>query len=111
MLKGMGDMAKMMKQAKEMQSKMAEMQERLGTIEVEGQSGAGMVKTRVNAKGDLIGLEIDPTLFNPNDKEIVEDLIIAAVKDGQIKAAIKQQEEMAKITDGMNLPAGMKLPF
>ncbi len=111
MFKGLGDMAGLMKQAKEMQSKMEDAQAKLDEIEVVGEAGAGMVKVRVTAKGNVVGLEVDPTLFNPDDKEVVEDLIVAAIKDGQIKAATKSQEEMGKVTQGMNLPEGMKLPF
>lgn len=110
-LGGLGDMANIMKQAKEMQSKMQEAQERLDSIEVTGESGAGMVKARVTAKGNVVGLDIDPTILNADDKEVVEDLIVAAIKDGQARAAAKSAEEMGKITEGMNLPAGMKLPF
>ncbi len=110
-LGGLGDMANIMKQAKEMQTKMQEAQERLESIEVTGESGAGMVKARVTAKGNVVGLDIDPTILNADDKEVVEDLIVAAIKDGQARAAAKSAEEMGKITEGMNLPAGMKLPF
>lgn len=110
-LGGLGDMANIMKQAKEMQAKMAEMQAGMDQINVVGQSGAGMVVATTNAKGELKALEIDPTLFNPADKEVVEDLIVAAIKDAQAKAAEAHQTEMDKLTDGMNLPAGMKLPF
>ncbi len=107
----MGDMAKMMKQAQKMQSEMAGVQERMAEIEVEGEAGAGMVTARANAKGELKGLSIDPSLFNPDDREVVEDLILAAVKDAQAKAAEAAQAEMAKVTEGMGLPADMKLPF
>ena len=110
-LSGLGDMAKIMKQAQEMQSKMAEAQAKLDEITVEGEAGAGMVKATVSAKGDLRALSIDPTLFNPDDREVVEDLIVAAVKDGQAKASEKAQEEMGKVTEGLPLPEGMKLPF
>ena len=110
-LGGLGDMAKVMKQAQEMQSKMAEAQERLDEITVEGEAGAGMVTATVSAKGDLRGLSIDPSLFQPDDREVVEDLIVAAVKGGQAKAAARAQEEMGKVTEGMGLPPGMKLPF
>ncbi|MEM7439236.1 MAG: YbaB/EbfC family nucleoid-associated protein [Pseudomonadota bacterium] len=110
-LGGLGDMAKIMKQAQEMQSKMADAQAKLDDITVEGEAGAGMVKATVSAKGDLRGLAIDPSLFNPDDREVVEDLIVAAVKDGQSKAAERSQEEMGKITEGLGLPEGMKLPF
>ncbi|HIP24055.1 MAG TPA: YbaB/EbfC family nucleoid-associated protein [Rhodobacteraceae bacterium] len=114
MLKGLGqigDMAKMMKQAQKMQSEMAGVQERMGDIMVTGESGAGMVKATANAKGELKGLDIDPSLFNPEDREVVEDLILAAIKDAQAKAAEAAQAEMAKVTEGMGLPADMKLPF
>ena len=114
MLKGLGqlgDMAKLMKQAQEMQTKMAEMQEALETMTVEGASGAGLVKATATAKGELIGLNIDPSIFNEDDKEVVEDLILAAIKDAQAKAQEKSQEEMAKLTEGLGLPPGMKMPF
>ncbi|MBL1435630.1 MAG: YbaB/EbfC family nucleoid-associated protein [Rhodobacteraceae bacterium] len=114
MLKGLGqigDMAKMMKQAQKMQAEMAGVQARMGEIMVTGESGAGMVKAEANAKGELKSLSIDPTLFNPEDREVVEDLILAAVKDAQAKAAEAAQAEMAKVTEGMGLPADMKLPF
>ncbi len=110
-LGGLGDMAGMMKKAQEMQTKMAEMQEGLENISVTGESGAGLVKATATAKGKLTGLEIDPSIFNPEEKEVVEDLILAAIIDAQSKAAEKAQEEMAKLTEGMGLPAGMKLPF
>ncbi len=110
-LGGLGDMAGMMKKAQEMQTKMAEMQEGLEYISVTGESGAGLVKATATAKGKLTGLDIDPSIFNPEEKEVVEDLILAAISDAQSKAAEKAQEEMAKLTEGMGLPAGMKLPF
>lgn len=110
-LGGLGDMANIMKQAQEMQSKMQEAQDRLDDIVVEGEAGAGMVKVRVTAKGDVTGLDIDATILNADDKEVIEDLIIAAIKDGQARAAETKAAEMGKLTEGMNLPAGMKLPF
>jgi DNA-binding YbaB/EbfC family protein len=110
-LGGLGDMAKMMKAAQEMQSKMAELQDELHNITVEGQSGAGLVKATATAKGELVGLSIDPSIFNPNEKEVVEDLILAAIKDAQAKAAERSQEELSKLTEGFGLPPGMKLPF
>ena len=114
MLKGMGglgDMAKMMKTAKDMQAKMGELQEELERTVVVGESGAGLVRARCTAKGELTGLEIDPSIFNPDEKEVVEDLILAAIKDAQAKAAEGQQEEMAKLTESLGLPKDMKLPF
>ena len=111
MFKGLGDMGKLMKQAQEMQTKMAEAQAKLDDVEVEGEAGAGMVKAVATAKGALKRLDIDPSLFNADDKEVVEDLIVAAVKDAQEKAQIAAQEEMGKLTEGLQLPPGMKLPF
>lgn len=107
----MGDMAKMMKAAKDMQSKMAEMQDDLENVTVTGESGAGLVKATATAKGILTGLDIDPSIFHPDEKEVVEDLILAAIKDAQAKAAQKSQEEMGKLTEGLGLPTDMKLPF
>ena len=110
-LGGLGDMAKMMKAAQEMQGKMAEMQEGLERIVVIGESGAGLVRARATAKGELTGLEIDPSIFVASEKEVVEDLILAAIKDAQGKASKRAQAEMGKLTEGLGLPAGMKLPF
>ncbi len=107
----MGDMAKMMKAAQEMQQKMASLQEDMHNLMVTGESGAGLVKATCTAKGELKGLDIDPSIFNSDDKEVVEDLILAAIKDAQTKATEKAQEEMGKITEGMGLPKDMKLPF
>lgn len=107
----MGDMAKMMKAAQEMQSKMSEMQDGLASITVVGESGAGLVKATATAKGELTGLDIDPKIFDPNEKEVVEDLILAAIKDAQVKASECSQNEMSKLTEGLGLPADMKLPF
>ena len=114
MLKGLGslgDMAGMMKKAQEMQGKMAEMQEEMHNVMVTGEAGAGLVKATCTAKGELKGLDIDPSIFNGDDKEVVEDLILAAIKDAQGKASERAAEEMGKLTEGMGLPAGMKLPF
>ncbi len=110
-LGGLGDMAKMMKQAQEMQGKMAEMQDEMNNILVHGESGAGLVKATATAKGELKGLDIDPSIFNGDDKEVVEDLILAAIKDAQEKAATRSSEEMQKMAEAMGLPAGMNMPF
>ncbi len=104
-------MTKMMKAAQEMQTKMGDMQEALATMTVTGESGAGLVKATATAKGELTGLDIDPTIFDPNEKEVVEDLILAAIKDAQVKAQDKAASEMARLTEDMGLPADMKLPF
>ena len=114
MFKGMGqmgDMAKMMKSAQELQQKMEQLQEEMHAIMVTGESGAGLVKATASAKGDLKGLDIDPSIFNGDDKEVVEDLILAAIKDAQSKASDRAAEEMQKIQEELGLPAGMKLPF
>ncbi len=110
-LGGLGDMAKMMKAAKDVQGKMAEMQAELENITVTGESGAGLVKATATAKGELTALDIDPSIFNPDEKEVVEDLILAAIKDAQTKAAEKSKSEMASLAEGLGLPADMKLPF
>ena len=110
-LGGLGDMAGMMQKAQEMQTKMAEMQDSLTTITVTGEAGAGLVKATATAKGELTALDIDASIFSGDDKEVVEDLILAAIKDAQQKAQEKSAEEMGKLTEGLGLPAGMKLPF
>ncbi|MBP7241786.1 YbaB/EbfC family nucleoid-associated protein [Amaricoccus sp.] len=114
MLKGLGqigDMAKIMKQAQEVQARMAEVQTRLDTMEVTGEAGAGLVKATATAKGQLKGLSIDASLFKPEDREVVEDLIVAAVQDAQARAQAAAAEEMGRVAEGMGLPPGMKLPF
>ncbi len=114
MLKGLGnigDLGKLMAQAQEMQAKMQDLQQRMEEITAEGTAGAGMVKATANAKGKLASLEVDPVLFSgEEDKAVLEDLIIAAVNDAQEKAQAKGQEEMAKLTQEMGLPAGMTPP-
>ncbi|CAM3265080.1 YbaB/EbfC family nucleoid-associated protein [Paracoccus nototheniae] len=110
-LGGFGDMAKMMKTAKDMQDKMAQVQEDLARITVTGSSGAGLVKATCTAKGELTALDIDQSIFVPSEKEVVEDLILAAIKDAQRNAEDRMQSEMARITEGLGLPPGMKLPF
>ena len=110
-LGALGDMGKMMKAAQDMQAKMAALQEELHTITVTGESGAGLVKATATAKGELTALDIDPSIFQPDEKEVVEDLILAAIKDAQTKASERSQNEMRKITEEMGLPADMKLPF
>ena len=100
-LGGLGDMGKMMKAAQETQEKMARMQEDLALIEVVGESGAGLVKATATAKGELTGLEIDPSIFNGEDKEIVEDLILAAIKEAQTRASDRSKKELEKITESL----------
>lgn len=100
-----------MKAAQTMQSKMADAQAKLDTIEVEGQSGAGMVKVRMTAKGKVLRISVDPTLIDPAEKEMLEDLLVAAINDTRAKAEATAAEEMGKLTQGLPLPPGMKLPF
>jgi nucleoid-associated protein EbfC len=110
-LGGLGDMAGMLKKAQDMQAKMAELQEVLAQTVVLGEAGGGLVKARVTAKGEVTGLDIDPSILVASEKEVVEDLILAAIRDAQGRAAAKGQQEMAKLTEGLGLPPGMKLPF
>ncbi|MDI3338467.1 YbaB/EbfC family nucleoid-associated protein [Defluviimonas aestuarii] len=110
-LGGLGDMSKMMKAAQEMQGKMAELQEGLNNINVVGESGAGLVTATCSAKGELKALDINPSIFDPTQKEVVEDLIVAAIKDAQKKATDRSQDEMKRLYESLGLPADMKLPF
>ncbi len=107
----MKNLGNLMKQAQQMQSKMAEMQAKLGDLEVTGASGGGMLQVRLNGKFELKGIKIDPSLVSADDVEVLEDLIVAAFNDAKVKAETAMQEEMAKVTGGLNLPAGFKLPF
>ena len=110
-LGGLGDMAKMMKAATEMQGKIAEMQDDLSRIVVLGESGAGLVKARATAKGEVTGLDIDPSILMASEKEVVEDLILAAIHDAQARARARSEQEMARLAESMGVPPGMKLPF
>ncbi len=107
----MKNLGKMMKQAQEMQGKMAEMQAALEKAECSGQSGGGLVSVTLNGKGNMKGLKIDPAIFNGDDAEMVEDLIVAAFNEAKRKVEEHSQAEMAKITGGMQLPEGFNLPF
>jgi DNA-binding YbaB/EbfC family protein len=107
----MKNLGQMMKQAQEMQAKMQEMQEKLAEIEIDGSSGAGMVSVTVSGKGDLRKVKIDPSLFDSDDAEVVEDLIVAAFSDAKRKLDERLQEEMSKLTGGLNLPPGFQMPF
>lgn len=107
----MKNLGNLMKQAQQMQSKMTEMQAKMDEMEVAGSSGGGMVQITISGKGDLRKLKIDPSIVQPDDVEMLEDLIVAAFNDAKGKAEAAMQAEMQKITGGLNLPAGMKLPF
>ena len=107
----MKNIGQIMKQAQEMQTKMAELQEQLAGLEVSGSAGGGMVQVTMSGKGELRGVKIDPSLANPDDIEVLEDLIMAAANDAKTKVEARVQEEMQKLTGGLQLPPGMQLPF
>lgn len=100
-----------MKQASQMQSKMTEMQEKLAAITIEGVSGAGMVTVTLGGKGDMKSIKIDPKLADPAEMEMLQDLIVAAYSDARRRLDETTQEEMQKVTGGINLPEGLKFPF
>jgi nucleoid-associated protein EbfC len=104
-----GNIGQMMKQAQMMQENMRRMQEQLGALEVEGQSGSGMVKIVMTCKHETRRVSIDPSLMA--DREMLEDLLVAAFNDAARKAEATVQEKMGALTAGMGLPAGLKLPF
>ena len=105
----MADFMGLMKQAAEFQAKMQEMQAELDQIEVEGTAGGGMVSVRLSAKGDLRGIKVDNSLMQPSEKEILEDLLVAAHADARRKAEAEMQERMKALTGGMKLPPGFGL--
>jgi hypothetical protein len=107
----MKNLGGLMKQAQQMQAKMQEMQAKLETMEITGESGAGLVRITLNGKGEMKGVKIDPKVADPADIEMLEDLIIAAHRDAKEKIDAETSAEMQKITGGMQLPPGMKLPF
>ena len=105
-----GQIAGLMKQAQAMQENLKRAQDELAAIEVEGQSGAGLVKVTMTCKHDVKRVVIDPSLFG-DDKDMLEDLVAAAFNDGVRRAEEVSQEKMGKLTAGMPMPPGMKLPF
>ena len=107
----MKNLGGLMKQAAQMQSKMQEMQAKLETLQVTGESGAGLVRVTMNGKGEMKAIKLDPKLADPSDMEMLEDLILAAHRDAKEKCDAQMAEEMQKITGGLQLPPGMKLPF
>jgi len=107
----MKNIQNLMKQAQEMQTRMQEMQTKLEGEKVDGTSGGGMVKAVVTGKGIVISVKIDPSLIVPDDKEMLEDLVVAAINDAKVKAQHLMDQQMSQLTGGMGLPAGMKLPF
>ena len=104
------ELSDLFKQAKAMQEKAAEMQAQLAGIEVEGSAGGGMVRVTMNGKSELKRVTLDPSLMKPEEREIVEDLIVAAAADAKAKAERKMAEEMQKLAGNLGLPPGMGLP-
>jgi DNA-binding YbaB/EbfC family protein len=105
----MPDFLGLMKQAAELKSKMEAMQAELDHVDVEGSAGGGMVTVKLSGKGELKGISIDPSLLKPEEKEVLEDLLIAAHADGRRKAEGVMQEKMKGLTGGLPLPPGLKL--
>jgi DNA-binding YbaB/EbfC family protein len=105
----MGDLMGMMKQAAELQAKMQELQAELERLEVEGTAGGGLITVTLNAKGDLKGVKLDDSLIKPAEKEILEDLLVAAHADARRKAEALVQDKMKTLTGGLPLPPGLKL--
>jgi nucleoid-associated protein EbfC len=105
----MKDLMGMMKQARDLQAKMQQMQDDLAALEVHGQSGAGLVQVTLNGKGEMRSLKIDPSLVKTDEVEILEDLIIAAFQDAKVKAEQAMQTKMQEATAGLPIPPGMKL--
>ena len=103
-MKGMGNMGKLMKQAQEMQAKMAKAQEELESLEVEAGSGGGAVTVRMNGKQEVLGISIRPEVVDPEDVEMLEDLILAAYREARKKAEELAQKELSKVTGGLSLP-------
>ncbi|PVZ87311.1 YbaB/EbfC family nucleoid-associated protein [Serratia sp. S1B] len=108
---GKGGLGNLMKQAQQMQEKMQQMQEEVARLEVTGESGAGMVKVTINGAHNCRRVEIDPSLLEEDDKEMLEDLIAAAFNDAARRVEETQKEKMASVSSGMQLPPGFKMPF
>ena len=100
-----------LKEAQKLQSRMTEMQAKLAELECEGAAGAGLVTVTLNGKGEMRRIKIDPSLLVPDDVEILEDLIVAAVSDAKSRIDQQTQSEMQKVAGGLSLPPGLKLPF
>jgi nucleoid-associated protein EbfC len=107
----MKNIGQMMKQAQQMQERMAELQARLDQMEVSGQAGGGLVQATLTGKGELRRIKIDPSLATPGEVAVLEDLVVAAVSDARRRVDQMVSEEMSKLTGGLKLPPGMKLPF
>lgn len=107
----MKNLSALMKQAQKAQERMLQLRENLENLEAEGQAAAGMVKVKMNGKYKVRSLKIDPSLINQDEAEVMEDLVVAALNDGISKVEALTQEQMQEVTGGLNLPAGMKMPF
>src|SRR5919106_1955972 len=107
----MKNLGQLMKQAQQMQAKMAEMQAQLETVEMTGAAGGGMVQVTVNGKGDVKRVKIDKAVIDPAEVEVLEDLLVAAFNDARTKVNSHAEAEMQKLTGGLALPGGFKLPF
>lgn len=107
----MPNLDELMKMAQEAQDKLLKAQDDLDKVEVEGASGGGLVKIRASAKGRIIAVDIDESLMQPSEKQMVEDLIVAALNDARGKADLAAQESMRDVTGGLQLPPGFKMPF
>lgn len=106
----MNNIGQLMKQAQQMQQKMAEMQQKMEQVEITGTAGAGLIQVTISGKTEMRALKIDPSLVDPQDIEVLEDLIVAAFNDAKAKLDTQMADEMGKVTGGMGMP-GMKLPF
>ncbi len=107
----MKNLGQIMKQVQDMQNRMSDVQAKLAEMEMTGSSGAGMVQATMNGKGELKRMKVDPSLLAPGEGEVLEDLIVAAVNDAKTKVDDYSQAEMGKLTGGLPLPPGLKLPF
>ena len=107
----MKNLANLLKNAQQMQAKMAEMQAQLEQVEMTGAAGGGMVQVTLTGKGEMRKIKIDKSLVDPNEVEVLEDLIVAAFIDAKQRVESHVAEEMSKLTGGLKLPPGMKLPF
>jgi DNA-binding YbaB/EbfC family protein len=107
----MPNLDELMKMAQDAQAELMKAQNNLDNVMVDGQSGGGLVKIRASAKGRIVSVEIDESLLQPSEKQMVEDLVAAAINDARTKADLAAQGEMSKMTAGMQLPPGFKLPF
>ncbi len=107
----MKNLGQLMKQAQQMQAKMAEMQEKLAEATAVGQAGGGLVQVTITGKQEITRVKIDPSLVDPAEVEVLEDLIVAAANDARVKIQAQIEQKMQQVTGGLQLPPGMKLPF